>query len=128
MEMYKEASKIGLRFQTAQGSLTVEQLWSLSLAKLKLALKTVGEELDKSENKTERLSFLDETKVVDREKQLQFEILKDIYITKKQEADAEKNAVAMKEHNQYILSLIKTKQDQELANKSIDELKAMLKG
>lgn len=127
MEMYKEASKIGLRFQTNHGSLTVEQLWSLSLAKLKLELKTVGEELDNSDNKTERLSFLDETKVVDREKQLQFEILKDIYLTKKQEADAEKNAVAMKEHNQYILSLIKTKQDQELANKSIDELKAMLK-
>lgn len=126
MEMYKEASKIGLRFQTNQGSLTVEQLWSLSLSKLSLAIKALKKQM-KGDNDDE-LSFLDETKVVDREKQLQFEILKDIYLTKKQEADAEKNAVAMKEHNQYILSLIKTKQDQELANKSIDELKAMLKG
>lgn len=126
MEMYKEASKIGLRFQTAQGSLTVEQLWSLSLAKLSLAVKALKKQMKGDDD--DELSFLDETKVVDREKQLQFEILKDIYITKKQEADAEKNAVAMKEHNQYIHSLIKTKQDQELANKSIDELKAMLKG
>lgn len=126
MEMYKEASKIGLRFQTTQGSLTVEQLWSLSLSKLSLAVKALKKQMKGDDD--DELSFLDETKVVDREKQLQFEILKDIYITKKQEADAEKNAVAMKEHNQYILSLIKTKQDQELANKSIDELKAMLKG
>jgi hypothetical protein len=125
MEMYKEASKIGLRFQTTQGSLTVEQLWSLSLSKLSLAVKALKKQMKGDDD--DELSFLDETKVVDREKQLQFEILKDIYITKKQEADAEKNAVAMKEHNQYILSLIKTKQDQELANKSIDELKAMLK-
>lgn len=126
MEMYKEASKIGLRFQTTQGSLTVEQLWSLSLSKLSLAVKALKKQMKGDDD--DELSFLDETKIVDREKQLQFEILKDIYITKKQEADAEKNAVAMKEHNQYILSLIKTKQDQELANKSIDELKAMLKG
>lgn len=126
MEMYKEASKIGLRFQTNQGSLTVEQLWSLSLSKLSLAIKALKKQMKGDDD--DELSFLDETKVVDKEKQLQFEILKDIYLTKKQEADAEKNAVAMKEHNQYILSLIKTKQDQELANKSIDELKAMLKG
>lgn len=123
--MYKEASRVGLRFQTTQGSLTVEQLWSLSLNKLSTAIKNLKKQIRTTDD--DELSFLDESKVVDKEKQLQFEILKDIYITKKQEIDNEKNAMAMKEHNQYILGLIKAKEDQELATKSIDELKALLK-
>lgn len=125
MEMYKEASKIGLRFQTTQGLLTIEQLWLLSLSKLSILIKGLKKQME-GENDNE-LSFLDETKVVDKEKQLQFEILKDIYLTKKKELDMEKNAAAINEHNQYILKLIKSKQDQELANKSIEDLQAMLK-
>jgi hypothetical protein len=125
MSIYKEAAKIGLRFQTTQGVLTTEQLFTLSLSKLATAVKAVKKQLQNDSNDDE-LSFLDETKVVDKEKQLQFEILKDVYLTKKEELDNQKTEAQRKENNQYILGLIKNKQDQELANKSIDELKAML--
>lgn len=125
MEMYKQASKVSLRFQTSYGSLTVEQLWSLSLNKLSTIIKNLKKQI--KTNDDDELSFLDESKTVDAEKQLQFDILKDVYLTKKQEIEAEKRAASDKENNQYILNLIKTKQDQELANKSIEELQAMLR-
>lgn len=125
MDIYKEAARTGLRFQTTQGLLSTEQLFTLSLTKLATAIKAVKKSLKGDDD--DELSFLDETKVVDKEKSLQFEILKDVFLTKKAEIDAQKNEASIKEHNQYILSLIKNKQDQELASKSVEELKQLLK-
>jgi hypothetical protein len=125
MDNFKQASRIGLRVQTAQGVLSVEQLWSLSLNKLSIIVKNVKKQLNGSEGDSD-LTFLDETKVVDKELQLTFDILKDIYLTKKGEMDAEKDKLAKKVHNEKIMTLIAEKQDKALGEKSVDELMAML--
>ena len=123
--MYKEASKLSLRFTTPKGVLSVEQLWSLNQTDLSNTIKAVKKVLKTTDD--DELSFLENTKVVDKENQLRFDILKDIYLTKKAEAEAIKNAADIKEHNQKILTLIAQKQDEELGGKSIDELRSMLK-
>lgn len=125
MNIYKEASRTQLRVSTSQGLLSVEQLWDLNLNKLSTIIKSV-KKLIKTDNDDD-LSFLDETKTIDRKMELTFEVLKDIYTTKKFELDAERKSVSDKEHNEAILKLIKSKQDQELSNKSVDELMSMLK-
>lgn len=125
MNIYKEASRTQLRVSTSQGLLSVEQLWDLNLNKLSTIIKSV-KKLIKTDNDDD-LSFLDETKTIDRKMELTFEVLKDIYTTKKSELDAERKSVSDKEHNEAILKLIKSKQDQELSNKSVDELMSMLK-
>lgn len=125
MNIYKEASRTQLRVSTSQGLLSVEQLWDLNLNKLSTLIKSV-KKLIKTDNDDD-LSFLDETKTIDRKMELTFEVLKDIYTTKKSELDAERKSVSDKEHNEAILKLIKSKQDQELSNKSVDELMSMLK-
>lgn len=125
MNNFMEASRLKLRVQTPQGPLSVEQLWDLSLSKLSTTIKEVNKALKVDEG--DELSFLDETKKVDTVAQLTFDILKEIYTTKKKEQDEAKNAASIKAYNEKIMQLIHEKQEGELKDKSIDELKALLK-
>lgn len=129
MEIYKKASKKKLRFNTNRGVLSVEHLWDLSKEEIRQLVIKAREAAKKSSgevNDTE-LSFLDapvKTKATDDE--LRFEILKDIYLTKKSaEEKAQKRAEA-KENNKKILDLIARKQDEALEKKSIAQLEKML--
>lgn len=123
--MYKQASKLKLRFQTSKGSLSVEQLWGLSQTDLSSAIKDVKKVLTKDDDN--ELSFLDDTKVTDVENHLRFEILKDVYLTKKRETEDARIATENKAFNQKILGIIADKQEEGLRSKSISELRDLLK-
>lgn len=123
--MYKQASKLGLRFQTNRGVLSVEQLWHLTQTDLSNAIKAVKKVLKKNDD--DELSFLEDTKVVDVENQLRFDILKDVYLTKKKEAEELRNTAENKAHNQKILALIAEKQEGKLRDMSVEELEKLLK-
>jgi hypothetical protein len=125
MSDFKQASKLKLRFLTSKGMLSVEQLWDLSQNDLSNSIKAVKKVLKKNDD--DELSFLEDSKVVDTENQLKFDILKDVYLTKKKELDDARDALQIKERNQKILSLIAEKQDESLKSLSIDELKALIK-
>jgi hypothetical protein len=125
MSNFREATRQKLRVSTSQGLLTVEQLWDLPLSKLATAIKNVKKTLQKDND--DELSFLDESKTVDKTQQLTFDVLKEIYLTKKEEAEAAKNVAEVKAHNEKILSLIHQKQETELSQKSVEELQALLK-
>jgi hypothetical protein len=124
--MYKQASQLKLRFQTSVGLLSAEQLWGLDKDQLSNAIKAVKKILKKNDNDDE-LSFLEDTKIVDVENQLRFNILKDVYLTKKKEADELQNAADIKKHNQKILALIAEDEDQELRKLSKEEKLKLLK-
>ena len=126
MSNYKQASKLQLRFQTNRGSLSVEQLWSLSLTDLASAIKAVKKVLKGTDNDDE-LSFLDESKTVDTENQLRFNILKDIYVDKQTALKEARSAQDRKAYEQKILDLIAEKKEGALKEKSIEELEALLK-
>ena len=126
MSNYKQASKLQLRFQTNRGSLSVEQLWSLSLTDLASAIKAVKKVLKGTDNDDE-LSFLDENKTVDTENQLRFNILKDIYVDKQTALKEARSAQNRKAYEQKILDLIAEKKEGALKEKSIEELEALLK-
>ena len=123
--MYKKAAILKLRFQTTVGSLSVEQLWDLSHAQLTNAIKLVNKQLTKDQG--DELSFLEDSKTVDVESQLRFDILKDVYLTKKKESDDRKTAAEIKAHNQKILGLIAAKQDDTLKGMSLEELEKQLR-
>ena len=126
MSNYKQASKLQLRFQTNRGSLSVEQLWSLSLTDLASAIKAVKKVLKGADNDDE-LSFLDESKTVDTENQLRFNILKDVYVDKQTALKEARSAQDRKAYEQKILDLIAEKREGALKEKSIKELEALLK-
>lgn len=122
--MYKKASQLKLRFSTTVGLLSVEQLWDLNLTQLSNAVKAVKKVLNKTDD-TE-LSFLDDTQVIDVENQLRFDILKDVYLTKKKENEDRRTALEAKQQKQKILEIIAKKKDESLETKSIEELEALL--
>lgn len=125
MDNFKQASRAKLRINTSQGLLSVEQLWDLSLTKLSAIIKNVKKALKGSEGDDE-LSFLDESKTVDKEQQLMFDILKDIYLTKKAELEEERTSAQRKANNEKIMALIHRKQESKLEELSVEELQAML--
>ena len=123
--MYKQASQLKLRFLTNVGQLSVEQLWDLSQTQLSNAIKEVKKVLKKNDD--DELSFLEDTKKVDVKNQLIFDILKDVYLTKKKEADELRNAANIKAHNQKIDFLIAEKQEGKLREMSIEDLEKLRK-
>jgi len=124
MDIYKQATKKGLRFATSKGNLSTEQLFQLTQTDLATTVKNQKKLLNRDNE--DGLSFLDESSTVDETEQLRFDILKDVYLTKKADAEALREARAKKENKQKILDLISKKKDGELENKSITELEAML--
>ena len=126
MDIYKQATITGLRFTTTKGLLSSEQMCTLSMTALGKVLKSLKTTLKKDND--DDLSFLDETSTpVNSVDQLRFDIVKDIYLTKKEARDAEKIAAANKISNEKILSLIAGKQDEKLKDMSEEELLKLIK-
>jgi hypothetical protein len=121
--MYKEASKLKLRFSTTKGNLTVEQLWDLELTDLDSLAVSLEEAYKNSKGK----SFLTKKTVKDKAIKLQFNIALDVLESKIEEEAALTEASENKKHNEKILGLIAEKQDEELKGKSVKELSKMLK-
>ena len=129
MEIFKKASKQKLRFSTNRGVLSVEQLWDLSKDEIRQLVIKAREAAKKSSGEVNdsELSFLDapaKTKATDDE--LRFEILKDIYLTKKSAEEMAQKKAEVKASNKKLLELIARKQDEALEKKSIKELEKML--
>lgn len=124
MSNFQKATRLKLRVTTPVGNLSVEQLWDLKQNQLAEAIKAYKQEVKKDDD----LDFLsDDSSKVDEKTQLAFDVLKEIYLTKKQEAQDVKTAAEVKAHNARIMELIAQKQNQALESKSLEELQAMLK-
>lgn len=124
--MYKKAIRAKLRFKSAVGNLTTEQLWELTMVQLKDVVKTCHNDLKKF-NTEDDLAFLDEatSKKEDDLKamaELRFNVAKDVFEIRKQEADNATADAAKRREQQKILELIAKKQDAALENLSIEEL------
>jgi len=121
--MYKEASKLKLRFNTPRGVLSTEQLWDLSLEDLdKLAVS-----LKKAYKESGEKSFLVKKSKKDKELKLMFDIALDILTTKVEERDAMREEAETKAFNQKIDEIIAAKKDEELKSLSVKELEKLRK-
>ena len=129
MEIYKKAAKKKLRFSTNRGSLPVEQLFDLPKEEIRQLVIKAREDARKSsgEINDSELSFLDSpAKAKATDDELRFEILKDIYLTKKNAEEKALKKAEIKANNKKVLELIARKQDEALEKKSIKELEKML--
>lgn len=123
MDNFKLASQQKLRVQTLRGSLSVEQLWDLSVEELDKLAVSLEEAHDNSKGK----SFVKKRTTHDRTAKLRFDVVLDILTTKVEEANAATEAKEIKEHNTKILTLIAEKNDESLKGKSVKQLESMLK-
>jgi len=127
--MYKQATRMGLRFETEKGLLTVEQLWGCTRAMLGREIKKVYAILKENETEEHDLDFLTNETVETKDpvNELRFKILKDVYVTLDNEAKEARDAEKRKQHNQRIDELIAKKQDEKMESLSIEQLEELRK-
>jgi len=123
MSDFKQASRLGLKFQTNKGNLTTEQLWDLKLPELDALAVSLEVQVENSGKK----SFLKTTTSQDKIAKLKFDIVIDILNTLVEERDVASKKKDDKAHNDEILALIAEKQQTERKGLSIEELKAQLR-
>jgi hypothetical protein len=129
--MYKKAIRKKLRFNSPKGVLNLEQVWSLKLSDLKVMIQELHSQMDKS--KHSELDFLEEDTIenvlseLNSDEKLCFDILVDVYKTKKAEAHASKEEQEKKAYNKRIDEIIAQKQEEHLHSLSIAELEKLRK-
>ena len=133
MNIFEQATRKKLRFETAVGLIAVEDLWDLPLSvsitssqKRKTSLDEVAKELNKAIRESGEQSFVKEVSTVATTLQLQFDIVKHIIDVKLLERKAAAELREHKERQQKLMAIIEEKQDQELKGKSLEELTAEL--
>jgi hypothetical protein len=121
MNIFETAIRSKMRFPF-RGMLTVEDLWDLSVENLDVIFKTLNSQVKQAKEESLLNTKTDEDKILD----IKIEIVKYIVGVKLEENNLKIKAKEQKEQKQKILSILSNKQDAELQNKSIDELRAML--
>lgn len=130
MEMFEEASRRKIRFDSSRGLLSVEDLWDLPLtgARRGTTLDDIAIDLSQRVRDTvDTVSFVNPS-AEDSDKAelaLKFEVVKHIIRVRVAERDELRAAADRREKKQKLLELIARKQDDELAGKSVDELRVL---
>lgn len=130
--VFEQASRLKLRFESPRGLLTVEDLWDLPLTSPsgnRANLDAIGMSLYRqTRDMAEVVSFVSPT-AESREKselELRLAIVKHVIDVKLRERAELQAAAERRDKKQRILELIARKQDEQLAERSEDELRTML--
>jgi hypothetical protein len=128
MNIFEEATRLKLRFQTVKGNLTVEQLWDLSLDNGESNLYKLASELvtDIQNKPEEALSFFKKANNKKNElAELKFDIVKYIVTSRVAEIEEKTNEAVKKSEIEELNKLIAAKEFESKANLSLEELKAL---
>lgn len=128
MNIFEEASRCDLRFESATGLLDVADLWNLPLTRRdgRASLDELAKKYHAELKNAEQTSFVEDTSAADTETQLRFDIILHIIKVKKDEQfeSLRRQEAAIKRRK--IMELIERKQDEALSAASLDELRSML--
>lgn len=120
MDILEKAIRLKLRFNF-KGMLTVEDLWDLKLNELDMIYK----ELNQQKKLQESESLLTNNLINDIVN-LQIEIIKYVVEQKQAEQLAEQTKIEKQQQKQKILEILSRKQEDDLQNKSTEDLLKML--
>lgn len=119
--IFEVAARSKFRFQY-KGMLSVEEIWDLSTKELDSIFKVLNSELKKAQEE----SLLEVKTQQDKELDMKIEIVKYIVKVKLDEDNARLQAKDLKEQKQRLMQLIAEKKDENLRNKTPEELEKML--
>jgi hypothetical protein len=128
MSTFEQASRLKLRFDSARGLLTTEDLWDLPLTSNSsgVNLDNLAIELHNSLKTEEDVSFVTPVKKPMSHNQLRFDIVKYIIDVRLAERDAATLQKATKERKEKILAILAQKEDQSLMQAPAEELRKMV--
>jgi hypothetical protein len=128
INVFEQASRLKLRFQTTVGQLSVEDLWELPLQhqsrpNLDDLAKGLNRELKDVRNDE---SFVKPEVKGSELLELRFAIVKHIIDVKVLERDARQQQAKKAEEKQKLLALLDQKENQALESLSVDEIRARI--
>lgn len=134
--MFEKASRMKLRFETALGALSVEDLWDLPLLSDKrrngVCLDGLAQALSRELKESDVESFVLKQPAAEsaprRRLQLAFDVVKRVIDVRLAEQTAAENVEKRRQEKQKILEIIARKEDANLEGKSLEELKTILAG
>lgn len=122
MSIFEKATREKLRFKTASGMVSTEDLWGMTLE----SLDTLAKSLNKEVKETAEESFIKTRKKESELPELKFSVVKHVIDVRLQENETRARAAEKRKKNARIMELIESKEDESLSAKSIEELRAML--
>ena len=130
MDIFAQATRLKLRFDTPQGQLDVEDLWDLPLSSSRSTnLDDIAIKIDNAIKTTPTTTFVRKATANTKAmalNQLAFQVVLEIIRIKREEQDVADIARTNKEKRQQLLSLLAQKETEELGAKSVDEIRALL--
>jgi hypothetical protein len=129
VNIFEQASRLDLRFETHKGSLSVSDLWQLPLtSKSGLSLDAIAIGLNAALKEVgEVKSFVDDKPVAGTaELQLRFDIVKHIIDVRKVENTAKLESAERAEKKRKLQALLAQKQDEALGNLSMEDIQKQI--
>lgn len=127
MNIFEQASRLRLRFESAKGNLTVEDLWELPLSSEKsVSLDSVAKKIYQNLNGVQSISFVGESTEANTLDRLRMDIVLRIIDVKKAENAAARKATENRIEAQRIMEQMAKLQDKALDNMSMEQLQARL--
>ncbi len=123
--MFEKASRMKLRFATAKGFLTVEDLWDLPLTKGQTNLDDIAKNLHRTLKEAEEVSFVKTATRKNVEVDLGLQIVKHIIADKLAKAEATKTAMDKRAYRAKIDRALAAREEKDLGEKTVEELKAL---
>lgn len=128
MNIFEQATRQKIRFPSAKGELTTEQLWELPLtSKTGFDLDTVAREVNRDLKETAEESFVSTRANPARAHlELKLELVKHVIAVKITEADAREKAASRTQERQRLQEILARKQDAELEGLSVEDIQKRL--
>ena len=129
MNIFEQATRRAIRFESAKGDLSVEQLWDLPLqSRNQFDLDTVAKTVNRQLNAVTEESFVSVRENPAKETlSLKLEIVKHIISVKLQEAEEARNRTNKASEKEKLLRLLDEKQNEALRALTPEEIQERLK-
>jgi len=121
VNMFEVATRNQFRF-AFKGMISVEDLWQLSPRDLDTIFKSLNSELKKVKEE----SLLETKSMEDQILDVKIQIVKHIFNIKQEEEKLRVEAKQNKEKKQKLMEILASKQDQDLLNKSSEDIQKMI--
>lgn len=122
--MFEKATRKKIRFESVRGLLSVEDLWDIPLqSRSGFDLDTIAKNINSALKQSVEESFVKKQSSTSCVLVLKLDILKHIIKVKLEEIESAKNAEVIRSKKEKLDRIISSKEDSELENQSLDDLK-----
>lgn len=120
--IFEKAARLKLRFGTAKGEVSIEELWDLSLTSLDNLARAVNKRLKEESEE----SFIAKRSMANTELELKLDVLKHVIATKQDENEIARTKAEKKAQVEFMKTLLQKKKLDALESLPVEEIEKQL--